>query len=277
MSLHKLLVPINYSKCSINGLRYAGHLANVLNAKIVILHALDNDHISTLSDIKKSKEEHTSKIQAYCNEESSLNEIMTDIYISEKSARAAIKMAVETYDIDLIVMGTEGAEKPLKELVGSFTYHVIEESSVPVFTVPENYTFMPIQLIGFGVDYKQVEGSFALDVVKDFAYSFRSRLDIFHIKKYGEETKFLENHEAKKINQFFKGLQHKFETIESASINDGLNQYIAKSEPGLLVLVPRKYSFFEWLSHESISEQVVQHAKIPVLTIPEYTQPLSGR
>ena len=166
-------------------------------------------------------------------------------------------------------MGTEGVKKPMKELVGSLTYHIIEKSEIPVLAIPNSTGYKPIDLIGYGVDYERVYDTRSLSVLKDFAYSFKSRLEIFHIRKYGDASRFLEPHEKAKLDGYFKGLTHEFEIIESDSIPDGLYEYVRKSNPSLVVLVPRKYPFFEWLDHESLSEEAVQHLKIPVLTIPE--------
>ena len=93
MSLHKILVPVNYSKCSINGLLYAAHLAKELNAKILILHALNNNNVASDAQIQTEIQRNKDKINMYCQDEPCLKDIMTDIFISTHSAKKAIKMA----------------------------------------------------------------------------------------------------------------------------------------------------------------------------------------
>lgn len=269
MKLKKILVPIDYSECSINALRYAGQLAKQFDSSILILHALNKGTVAKPEHIQTQKSEHIDKISSITDEEPTLSSIMTDILVSEKAPLKAIFETYDLFNIDLIVMGTKGVHKPFDILTGSFAYHVVSESHVPVLVIPGDSQYRPIKTIGFGVDYKSIDHTDNLDIIKDISYSFSSSIDIFHVVKYGSKHELLEKYEASKLDDYFDGIEHEFETIESRSVEEGIKKFVKTSQPDLLVIMPRRYNFFKWLKHDSITEEIVQHFHIPILTIPE--------
>ena len=269
MGVNNILVPINYSGCSINALRHAGNLAKQFKCQILILHALNNDNIATAEEIENQKAEHVKKINDLITSEPSLSMIMSEALVSEESPKDAILWATNTFNIDLIVIGTEGIHKPYIDLVGSFTYHVISESNLPVLTIPEDCAYVKPHKIGFGVDFKIMDPSAVLEMVKQFTRGFNSKLEIFHIKAFGEETKPKEVKQSEILNNFFNDINHNFITLEQGSVQEGLKAYAEKYDPNILAIMPRKYKFFEWLKHESVTEDAVQHLQLPILTIPE--------
>lgn len=269
MRIKKILVPINYSECSMNALRYAGKIAKKFESNILILHALDDGKVATSKIIEEEKTKHIEKISSLTDNEPDLSSILTDILVTEKAPREATQWAIEVFDIDLIIIGTDGVHKPFDELVGSFTFRVVDDSKIPVLTIPNKCAFMPFDKIGLAVDYKLIEHTSVLDILLDFVYAYKSKLEIFHIKKYGAKPEALKEYEASKLDDYFEEVTHTFETIEHKTIADGIKSYIKKSGPDLLVIMPRKYKFFEWLRHSSVAEEAVQHLELPVLTIPQ--------
>ncbi|MEQ8477163.1 universal stress protein [Fulvivirga sp.] len=269
MRIKKILVPINYSDCSINALRYAGQLAKQFEAKLLIIHALDNGNILTSKMVEEQKQRHIEKISAILDNEPNVSSIINDILITEKTPKDAIYWAIDEFYINLIIMGTEGAHRPFDELVGSFTYHVISNSKLPLLTIPENCPYIPPHKIGFGVDYKLLEHTSTLDILLDLVYAYNSKLEIFHVKTSDTRKNTLEIYESTKLDDYFSGVNHEFQTIEHSSIMSGLSSYINKNKPDLMAIMPRKYNFFKWLWHDSVSKELVQHLPLPILTIPE--------
>lgn len=269
MRINKILIPINYSDCANNAIKYAGNLAKEFHAKILILHALNNSNVATTEEIEKEKAKHVEKINNIIENEPSLSLVMAEPLVSEESPKEAILWATEAFDIDLIIIGTEGIHKPYLELVGSFTYHVISESNLPVLTIPDSCPYVKPHKIGFGVDYKLMDPKSVLDLVKHFTEVFKSKLEIFHVKTFGSKPEPDEVQQSQALDDFFANINHSFKTLEKQSIPDGLKDYADQYEPNLIVIMPRKYKFFEWLKHDSVTQQVVQHLQLPILTIPE--------
>ncbi|MTI40563.1 universal stress protein, partial [Fulvivirga lutimaris] len=264
----KILLPINFSSCSINALHYAGHIAEKFEATLLILNALDEETTSVdINNVEKSPQ--IDRISKLINDDPHLVNILTDILVTEKSKKEAILWAVDTFGIDLIIMGTDGIQSPYDELAGTFSYKIVSSSTVPVLTIPPEYQYQSFNKIGFGVDYKHIDHTSLLDIILEFAYSYGSEIEMFHIEKYIEEKELLEVYESAKLNDYFQGVNHHFMTIKNQSLWEGLKEYIEVNQPDLLAIMPRKYSFFDWLSHDSLSKEVIQHIKLPVLTFPD--------
>ncbi len=265
MRVKKILLPFNFTDCAINALRYSAALAQKFEAKLFIMYAFDNDS----RNANELKEAYEIKIAAILNKESSLKKVKTDIHVTKKGPKEAIIDATNRFDIDLIVMGTEGVHKPYDELAGSFTYNIIDSSKTPVLTVPEGCQFQPYYTIGFGVDLKKIEHTLTLDILLDFALAFQSKIEIFHVEKFDAKHDKEETYEALKLEDYFSEIEHEFLTMKNKTLKDGVNDYIQERKPDMLAIMPRKYSFFEWLKHDSITQEVVQHVFVPVLTFPD--------
>lgn len=268
MKIKKIMLPINFSSCSINALHYAGHIAEKFESTLLILNARDEDVNSVdIKDVEKTPQ--IKRISKLINDDPHLVNIITDILVTEKPKKEAILWAVETFDIDLIIMGTDGIRSPYDELAGTFSYQIVSSSPVPVLTIPPEYQYKPFKKIGFGVDYKHIDHTSILDIILEFSYTYASEIEMFHIEKFSEERAPKEAYESAKLSDYFLGVNHHFTTIKNHSIWKGLKEYIEIKQPDLLAIMPRKYSFFDWLSHDSFSKEVVQHIKLPVLTFPD--------
>ncbi|MEQ9168668.1 MAG: universal stress protein [Fulvivirga sp.] len=268
MKIKKILLPVNFSSCSLNALHYAGHLAEKFEATLLILNAMDEETNSV--DINNAdKSPQIKKISELINDDPRLVNIMTDIIVTGKDKEDAVLWAADTFDIDLIIMGTDGIRSPYDELAGTFSYQIVSSSPVPVLTIPPDYQYEEFKKIGFGVDYKHIDHTSVLDIILEFSYTYGSEIEMFHIEKYSEERASKEAYESAKLNDYFLGVNHHFMTIKNHSIWEGLKEYIEINRPDLLAIMPRKYNFFDWLSHDSVSKEVVQHIKLPVLTFPD--------
>lgn len=265
MKIQKILIPIDYTDCAFNALDYAAEVATKFKAHLLILHALDIEETATKTTTEALKSQHIEDINEIINNIPTAVNLMTDIMISEKNPRSAIRNAADTFDVDLIVMGTEGVDNILDEVMGSLTATVINEVACPVLTVPDGCRFQPIHKIGFGADYKVTQRMDSMGLLLQFAYTFGSEVEIFHIRSKDKRKPILAQHEADKLDKVLNGVVHTFDEIEDDNLEGGVNQYIKKANPDLLALMMRKHSFLYLLTHHSATRQLVHHVKLPML------------
>ncbi|MDE5786191.1 MAG: universal stress protein, partial [Duncaniella sp.] len=156
-----ILVPVDFSSHSIIACDYAVHIAAAHNASILILHTyIDPTMMGTNIQLSDSLTfDSTAAENAIIEHEiNAETKVVMDRFV--KSLREKIKrgdipavkfrteiregvpedvigeMARECHPM-LIVMGTRGAGKKERELVGSVTAEVLDTCRYPVFTVPE--------------------------------------------------------------------------------------------------------------------------------------------
>jgi len=267
MKIKKILIPIDYSDCSVNALQYAAELANYFDASLMLLHALDSWHINE-ELIKKLKEGHYQNLSDEIKNIPSIADKMTDVIVSEKSPITAIEETVDLYDVDIIVMGTLGADDLFDKILGSLTYNIMVNSKIPVLAIPNDYSFIPLHKIGLAVDYKEVIQPHVIDLLKEFAYAFQAKLEVFHIERADQPEEVLAQYEESKLDVFFSDIKHVYKkTTSIRSIDKAIENYITLNQPDLLVMLPHKRGFIDRLIQKSTSKWALHTIKTPILAI----------
>lgn len=131
-AVNRILLPTDFSPCSLHALRYAEELARRLGAELIVLHV---DFALTIYDLPDSGEptarhaldravelmrQHDFKVRGICHHGFPADEIV-------KTAAAE--------HADLIVMGTHGRTGLKHALMGSVAESVVRKAACPVMTV----------------------------------------------------------------------------------------------------------------------------------------------
>ena len=178
-----------------------------------------------------------------------------------------IKECLDTYPIDFIVMGTQGASGLKEIFLGSQTMHVIKKTSIPVLCVPSNYTYRSLKDILFTTDYELSMSNKGLSIVKDICTTYTSRL-IFLNAYYGVS---LDEHQSKTkeaLDTYFKGNAHQFHISDGMDVLEAIEDFQSKHKIDLLVMIHNRHSFFENLLFTPVINKIVHHTKTPFLVIP---------
>lgn len=75
----------------------------------------------------------------------------------------AIKQAVRSYEIDCILMGSNGQSNFIERLFGSHSTRVVRKVDCPVFIIPDTYTYSPIHNVLLVLDEKNVYSTYIFD------------------------------------------------------------------------------------------------------------------
>src|SRR5262245_5307518 len=144
LSSPEILVPIDFSPCSINALRVALGFASP-DGDLTLLHVIDEDFVEaavaagmgTTEDIRERLRQ-----QAEANFETTLAEINAGQVAVEKmivvgTPFVEILKITRDLDLPLIAMGVRGRSTPPEEILfGSTAEKVLRGSRVPVLCVP---------------------------------------------------------------------------------------------------------------------------------------------
>ena len=169
-------------------------------------------------------------------------------------------------DIDLIVMGTQGATGAKEIFLGSNTVFVLRKALVPVLVIPEGYQFKPVKTILFPTDYRTQYKEAEVDTIMGFAAIQDSEITVLHIKEPFELS------EAQQLNrdhlkQCLTKVSHRFEEKEVGPMPDAVIDYIDKHNYDLLTMMNRKHSFMERLLWKQNVDQIGFHTQVPFLVI----------
>lgn len=262
----KILVPIDFSECSINAYQYALDLALETRADVTIFHA--SHQLSTVSNNMMIRVDDIVMEEAERGiEQLKLNSIHLPVRISHTIsvglANDEIKKITSEKDYDLIVMGTTGSSGLEDKLIGTITSNLIRMVNKPILVVPEKAKYNPNNPILVSVDIddnKEINFSPLKNILTK-----NNKLNIFYVsdkranKIEEKDINYLEQH----LNDYPHDYKFKHNDDVIKSINDELNTH----EYNLVVTFNKKYSFFEGLFHKSISKNLALHSKTPLLII----------
>jgi nucleotide-binding universal stress UspA family protein len=270
-----IVVPIDFSDCSLNALEYAIKfaLAMEIKPKLTILNAYSIPLAYADMDISFGPGIELEQVEALIDKE--FDSLQKQVPLLKEIAYEAVKInhqltyAIERYHvdhkIDLIFMGTSGASGLKGRIMGSNTFKVITGMIAPVFVVPTDAKYQSIKNIGFANDYQGLLPE-ALLPLKDICQRYNATLHIVHIDKDGilepQETD-----KAKNLNLFIKDLPHKFHLIEDVAVELGLNKFLQEQAVDLMVTLTRNKGLLEKLFTKSESKKMILHSKLPLLVL----------
>jgi nucleotide-binding universal stress UspA family protein len=179
-----------------------------------------------------------------------------------------IKSLTEKKDIDLIIMGTQGASGVKEIFLGTNTVHVIRKAAIPVFVIPSGFNYKPIKEILFTTDYESKHKCNDLNIVIEIAKIYRAEITVLHIKEAYDLTKKQEENKAS-LGLCLAQIPHRFMEERGTYMPVGIIDYLEKYNYGLLVMINRKHSFFERMMTRQHVDQVGFHVQIPFLVIPD--------
>ncbi|MBS1624699.1 MAG: universal stress protein [Bacteroidetes bacterium] len=140
MPYNKILIAVDSSEYSISAAKKGLELAHLLNAKVALIYVIDISKgmgnfeagitpQEALIVLKKEAEQAIDLLASYNGV--NLVKMMPEGHPNEDIIKAA-----DTWEADLIVMGTHGRTGLLHLLVGSVAEHTLKHSKIPVMVVP---------------------------------------------------------------------------------------------------------------------------------------------
>ncbi len=174
-------------------------------------------------------------------------------------------------DIDLIVMGTQGASGVKEIFLGTNTVHVIRKSKVPVLVIPSGYSYQGIKHVLFTADYISDYDRNQLYVAIEIAKMYDAEITVLHIKEEYDLTKAQEENKAL-LGLYLAQIPHVFKEERGTYMPEAIIDYLDRNDYELLVMMNRKHSFFERMMKRQHVDQVGFHVQIPFLVIPDVTK-----
>jgi len=134
--IRKILVPLDDSKNSLRGLKFALNLAKQSGSSILGLHVSSLPFFLKTSDIVAQKNKKSKKIisQATILSQKEKIPFKGEIKQSDNIGKTIVSFA-ETNKIDLIVVGSRGPDPVLELFLGSVANYVLNKSKIPVTVI----------------------------------------------------------------------------------------------------------------------------------------------
>lgn len=172
----------------------------------------------------------------------------------------------EDKDIDLVVMGTQGATGAKEIFLGSNAVYVIRKAKVPVLVVPKGFSYRPVGKILFPTDYWSRYKETELALLVSVAKLHESLVQVLHVQEEFPLTEEqLENKDM--LERSLKQLSHRMEELQGAYMPDAVIDYADQIQADMVVMMNRKHSFLQRLLVQQNIDQIGFHVKVPLLVI----------
>lgn len=277
--MKKILFATDFSINAERAFEYALNLARNHGSIITMLHvfyipiSLDFPHTVDPLEMKKqiikdSEKKLTQLLQKYTGSD----EIMSfDFLVLEnKSIVNGILEGIKKRGAEILVIGNNGVSKVKDILVGSTTKALLDKSSVPVLSVPENIRHFELKKVLFASDFQKGDLR-ALNLCIQLLAPFKPDVRIVHVNHSFE----VGNQE---LIQYFKSqvydlIQYpslKFEILYSDNIAQSLVHFIDQNSIDLLVMLEKsRHGIWDFLFHPDLVKKMEFQSQIPVLSFSE--------
>lgn len=271
--MKKILVPTDFSKQAENALQVAAQLAKKHNSEIYLLHMLELplhqvDALSNFSELPeavffmKLAHQHFEKVMS----KEYLNDVIVHETIKFHQTFDGIVDTCHENEIDLIVMGSHGSSGFKEMFIGSNTEKVVRTSDIPVLVIKNEHKNFQINDFVFASDFKNDNKETYKQAI-DMANVFGSKI---HLLMVNTANNFTTTAKAKaKIMEFIKEYPFDNYTIDiynDESVEKGILNFSHIVGADLIGISTHGRQGIAHFLNGSISEDLVNHAKRPVIT-----------
>ncbi len=196
-------------------------------------------------------------------------------YVAQMGFAAPEICAVaEEKNVDLIVMGTKGENDIVHRVFGSVTINVLEDSPVPVYVVPKECPYQPIEKLHLAVDIMRLD-VYTLAQAANFCKAMDCSLQFFTVlhPRYGFERKQVEQVYQQLKQMFYWNESIDYVLMEAKNVIEGIKHYGTQYRPVLMGMAKHYRRFFELLLRSSVTEKVVSHTHAPLLVFHTFVHP----
>lgn len=278
--MKRILVPTDFSKTSIIALEVACEIAKKAGAEVIALHVVEEattgsfrvsgevvqrnfeDRLYTMRMLEKAKKELEKLVM-----NPKFSAIKLDGELRLGNAYHGMNAIITEQKVDLVVMGTRGLGRLKEMIIGSNTEKVVRHAKVPVLSVHKKPSKINFKNIVYATSMSKSEEKFAEVVIQAQAL-YNSKIHLVRINTPGD---FQRDKVAKDyMEKFAKKLGLKNFTINvynDLTEEEGIIYFAESIKADLIAMATSGRTGFAHVLAGSIAEEVVSHAKRPVLTL----------
>ncbi|MEP2668523.1 MAG: universal stress protein [Cyclobacteriaceae bacterium] len=278
--MKRILVPTDFSKTSIIALEVACEIAKKGGAEVIALHVVEEataesfrvtgevvaqnfeDRLYTMKMLEKAKKQLEKLVM-----DPKFSSIKLDGELRLGNAFHGMNAIITEQKVDLVVMGTQGHSRLQEMIIGSNTEKVVRHSKVPVLSVHKKPSKVNFKNIVYATAMSKDEEKFAKVVLKAQAM-YNSKIHLVRVNTPGD---FQRDKVAKEyMEKFAKKLGLKNYTINvynDLTEEEGIIYFAESIKADMIAMATHGRTGFAHVLAGSIAEEVVSHAKRPVLTL----------
>lgn len=266
-----IIVPIDFSKESINGLRLAITLANRFNCDIQMVYVqkyptdvtpgrFEEDHRNAEKMFEELAAEYSPKMLESAN--------LTYIVKKGKIYREVVNQA-HAFEDSAIVCSTHGASGFEEFFIGSNAFRIISATDCPVITIRHGSMPRDIQKIVLPIDIT-TDTRQKVPVTAEFAKAFNAEVHVIGVATLQtDEIDLKLNAYTKQVCNYFKERDIRFQTasLRGDNITDITIEYALDVNADLISMMTEQNIALSDFVLGSYAQQMLSKSPIPVLSV----------
>ncbi len=269
------MVPVDFTPVSYRAIEFLAYLMDKTPINTHLVHVIEVNAAEWAGSVDAS--DTLSKVDLKQKQQLAEQKFETlkqhvDFSFTSHIQYGGLTTSLATYadqnSIDLIVMGTEGADGWLEKVSGSEAQHVVRYTNIPVITIHKDAAISPIQNLLWVADFeaeKQPEQS--ISAIKLLQHLFGAKLHLLQIVNKEEdnrEQQLMQNMqifaEQLHLQNFELHLHHNYK------VPAGVRNFNEVSAMDLVMIGTHGRKGISHLFYGSIAETLVNHCIRPLMT-----------
>lgn len=271
--MKKILVPTDFSQEAENALKVAAQIAKKHGSEIYLLHMLEIPMQEI--DAVNSQVEVPEVMFFMRMAHKKFKEIMDSDYLKGISVHEVVKPEASFNNVveicheqgaEIIIMGSHGASGFKEMFVGSNAEKVVRNSDIPVLVIKNEHDEFSIDDFVFASDFKN-DSKETYRQATEFATAFGAQIHLLLVNTAGNFTTTKKAND--RINAFIQDYSFKNYTVNvynDDSVEKGILNFSQDIDADLIGISTHGRQGIAHFFNGSISEDLVNHAKRPVIT-----------
>ena len=277
--MKSILVPVDFSKDSINALKHAISIANKLKASIRILHVRKSKNYDSPFIIEGKEKEYSQTVVDFC--EDLINKYKPnykgkgkfDYLIRIGKVYKVITEQAELDNASLIIMGTHGVSGFEELWLGSNSYRVVSKALCPVITVRNGFKKNKISKIVLPIDANR-KTRIKIPYTAELAAALNAEVHVISVRttERADIVKRLKNYASQACDYLEKrNIAVVRDDIKGNNLAEITYTYGVHHSAELISIVSNQRGTPVNMHISTNPQHMVNHSPIPVLSIhPDY-------
>ena len=280
--MNLILCPTDFSKNATNAINYAAGLAEVISARVIIIHIYDKPVMFSDAPLTRIAD---AAGQVKANAENKMKQLVSKLKVKHKNVSFEILsrdglpsekllQVAEKLNVDIIIMGSTGTSKIQRLLIGSTTAGIIRDAPCPVLCVPRTAVYNGISKIVFATDLND-DNINSASMITLFARKFDAEVTFLFV----DDKHLLHSEEqistmTQKIRKRVKYAKISGYISKNTSITKGIEYFLKKKPADILVMFTHSRHFPESMFNSSVTKMMSHQTNTPLLALKHSDKPL---
>jgi len=271
--MKKILVPTDFSEISLHAAEFSMEIAKNSQAKLILLHSASFRYYNEfaygvtfnpqpfIDEVEEVVEGRMREFKEMLGVGVEIETIISGLGILE-----VIRDVERSEQIDLIVMGTQGASGMQEMFIGSNTEKIVRKTECPIIAIPSKTSIDAIKKILVPIDILEIQDQLMknLALLQKF---FSASMEFVWVRTPHN----IENEEV--VRKEFESLMRRYGfkdselcIICSVVPTEGILAYAEESRANMMAMATHARRGISHLFSGSITEDTINHISIPVWT-----------